>query len=142
MKTSMVETYLFVGGRCEEAMQYYQKALGAKIIMQMKFSDSPQPVPADRIPPGFQNKIMHASISIGNTRIMASDGCDVNTPHTGFSLALSVGDEAEAQRAFAALADGGKVSMPLAKTFWSPCYGMVEDRFGINWMVMVPGEMG
>ncbi|MFO0811934.1 MAG: VOC family protein [Gemmatales bacterium] len=142
MKPSMVETYLFFGGRCEEAMQFYQKALGAKVIMQMKFSESPQPVPADRIPPGFQDKIMHASLSIGSTRIMASDGCDVNTPHTGFSLAFSVDNEPEAHRAFAALAEGGKVTMPLTKTFWSPCYGLVEDRFGINWMVMVPGEMG
>lgn len=137
--TPLVENYLFFGGRCEVALQFYQQALGATLVMQMKFSESPQAVPADRLAPGFADKIMHASLMIGNTRIMASDGCAPGTPHSGYSLALSLGSETEVHRAFNALADGGNVTMPLAKTFWSPCYGMVTDRFGVNWMVMVTG---
>ena len=139
MKTPIVQPYLMFGGRCEEALKFYQNAVGAKVEMMMRFNESPMPVPADKIPPGFQNKVMHASFSIGETILMASDGCEVSNPFKGFSLALSVATEAEADRAFNALADGGKVNMPLAKTFWSPRYGMLTDRFGIDWMVMVPG---
>ncbi len=139
MKPPIVQPYLMFGGRCEEALKFYQNAVGAKVEMMMRFNESPMPVPADKIPPGFQNKVMHSSFSIGETTLMASDGCDVNNPFKGFSLALSVATEAEADRAFNALADGGKVNMPLGKTFWSPRYGMLTDRFGIDWMVMVPG---
>ncbi|MFT3880288.1 MAG: VOC family protein [Gemmatales bacterium] len=137
MKPPIVQAYLMLGGRCEEALNFYQKAVGAKVEMMMKFSENPMPVPADKIPPGFQNKVMHSSFRIGETTLMASDGCEVNNPIKGFSLALSFPTEAEVDRAFNALAEGGKVTMPLAKTFWSPRYGMVTDRFGVDWMVMV-----
>ena len=141
MKTPVVQPYLMFGGRCEEALNFYRTALGATVEMMMKFSDSPVPVPADKIPPGFEKKVMHSSFRIGETTLMASDGCEVNNPFKGFSLALSVATEAESDRLFNALAEGGKVTMPLSKTFWSPRYGMVTDRFGIDWMVMVPAPM-
>jgi len=141
MKTPIVQPYLMFGGRCEEALNFYRTALGAKVDMMMRFSESPMPVPADKIPPGFQNKVVHSSFHIGETTIMASDGCEPNNPFKGFSLALSVATEADADRAFNALAEGGKVNMPLGKTFWSPRYGMLTDRFGIDWMVMFPQEM-
>ena len=93
------------------------------------------------VPPGFENKIMHTSFRIGQTTVMASDGCsNEQAKFQGFSLSLSVPSEAEADRAFGALAQGGQVRMPLAKTFWSPRFGMVTDRFGIGWMISVPGE--
>jgi PhnB protein len=141
MKTAVVQPYLMFGGHCEEALNFYRTALGATVEMMMKFSDSPVPVPEDKIPPGFQKKVMHSSFRIGETILMASDGCEVNNPFKGFSLALSVATEAEADRLFNALAEGGTVTMPLGKTFWSPRYGMVTDRFGIDWMVMVPALM-
>lgn len=108
----------------------------------MRFKDSPEPPPPGTLPPGFEDKIMHASLRVGSTRIMLSDGCSATSPtFSGFSLSLSVGTEAEAQKAFAALAQGGEVRMPLTPTFWSPCFGMLQDRFGIGWMVTVPAPM-
>jgi PhnB protein len=106
--------------------------------MMMRFRESPEPPPPGRVPPGFEDKIMHTSFTIGQTTVMASDGCSAEkATFQGFSLSLSVASQAEAERAFSALAKGGKVEMPLAKTFWSPCFGMVEDRFGIGWMISV-----
>jgi PhnB protein len=136
--TPIVQPYLFFNGSCEQAIEFYRTALGAKIEMMMRFKESPEPPPPGTVPPGFENKIMHASFRIGETMLMASDGCSAEKPSfEGFSLSLAVPTEAEADRAFAALADGGQVKMPLAKTFWSPRFGMVEDRFGIGWMVSV-----
>lgn len=137
---SNVTSYLFFSGRCEEALEFYKRALGAKVGMVMRFSESPDPVPDGMLQPGFENKIMHAEFSVGNTKIMASDGCDGKSMFEGFRLALSVATEADAQRAFNALAEGGAVDMPLSPTFWSPCYGMVTDRFEVAWMVMVVSE--
>jgi len=134
----IVQPYLFFNGRCEEAVEFYRKALGAEVQMMMRFKESPEPPPPGRVPPGYENKIMHASFRIGQTVVMASDGCDTGKPKfEDFSLALTVSTEAEADRAFAALADGGKVEMPLTKTFWSPRFGTLTDRFGIGWMVSV-----
>jgi PhnB protein len=134
----IVQPYLFFNGNCEQAVEFYRKALGAKIEMMMRFKESPEPAPPGMVPPGFENKIMHSSFSIGETTLMASDGCSNEKANfQGFSLSLSVPNEAEADRVFAALADGGKVGMPLAKTFWSPRFGMLEDRFGVGWMVSV-----
>jgi PhnB protein len=134
-----IQPYLFFHGRCEEAIEFYRKALGAKLEMLMRFKDSPEPPPPGRLPPGFDNKIMHASLQVGSTTLMASDGCVAEKAgFEGFSLSLTVPSEAEADRAFAALAEGGQVRMPLDKTFWSPRFGMVEDRFGVGWMIMVP----
>ena len=137
LRDSTLQPYLFFGGRCEEAIAFYQSALGAKLEMMMRFNESPEPVPEGMLQAGFEAKVMHASFSIGPTTIMASDGCDDRSPFSGFRLALSVTSAEECDRAFAALAAGGQVDMPLAKTFWSPRYGMVTDKFGVAWMVMV-----
>lgn len=133
----IVQAYLFFNGNCEQAVEFYRKALGAELEMMMRFKESPEPPPPGMVPPGFENKIMHTSFRIGQTTVMASDGCSDKPNFQGFSLSLSVPNEAEADRAFAALADGGEVQMPLAKTFWSPRFGMVTDRFGVGWMVSV-----
>jgi PhnB protein len=136
----VIQPYLFFNGSCEQAVEFYRKALGAEVQMMMRYNESPEPPPPGMVPPGFEKKIMHTSFRIGETVVMASDGCSAEKANfQGFFLALSVPNEAEADRAFAALADGGEVRMPLAKTFWSPRFGMVADRFGIGWMVSVPG---
>lgn len=141
LANAKVQPYLFFGGRCEEALEFYRSAVGAETLMLMRFNESPQPLPAGVLQPGFESKVMHSSFRIGETIVMASDGCDDKSRFGGFSLALSVQDEAAANRAFASLSEGGQVTMPLGKTFWSPCYGMLIDRFGIGWMVMVPGPI-
>lgn len=138
--STKIEPYLTFGGRCEEAMAFYTKALGATVEMAMRFSESPEPMPEGMVPPGFENKIMHASIMIGESRVMLSDGCGDATEYTGFSLSVSVATEAEADAAFNALADGGTVTMPMEKTFWSPKFGMLTDRFGVSWMVSVASD--
>ena len=133
-----VQPYLFFNGKCEAAVEFYRNALGAEVEMMMRFKESPEPPPPGMVPPGFENKIMHASFRVGGTTLMASDGCSAEKANfEGFSLSLAVANEAEADRAFAALADGGQVKMPLAKTFWSPRFGMLEDRFGVGWMISV-----
>ena len=133
-----VGVYLFFDGRCEEAIEFYKKVLGAEVTMLMRFKDSPEPQPSEMVPPGSENKIMHTSFRIGETTVMASDGrCTGQMSFQGFSLSLTVASEADADRKFAALADGGQVQMPLTKTFWSPRFGMVADRFGVGWMVSV-----
>lgn len=137
---AVVQPYLFFSGRCEEALAFYEQALGAKVVMKMRFSESPDPVPEGMLQCGFENKIMHASFTIGKMTILASDGCNGKSTFDGFRLALTVPTEADADIAFDALAGGGKVDMPLVKTFWSPRYGMVTDKFGLGWMVMVAGE--
>ena len=138
--TTRIEPYLFFGGRCEEALEFYRTALGAQVDMMMRYSDSPEPAPPGRLAPGFENKVMHATFRVGGSTLMASDGCEEGdgTFH-GFSLSVSLPTEAEAQKAFAALSEGGKVNLPLGKTFWSPCFGMLEDRFGMGWMVTMEG---
>ncbi len=134
----IVQTYLFFEGRCEEAIEFYQQALGAEVMMLMRFKDSPEPPQPGCVAPGSENKIMHASFRIGDNIVMASDGrCTGKANFQGFSLSLTMPAEAEAKRLFAALADGGQVLMPQAKTFFSPCFGMVADRFGVLWMVLV-----
>jgi PhnB protein len=133
-----VQPYLFFDGRCEEAIEFYRKALGAEVTMLMRFKDSPEPHPPGMCPPGTDDKIMHASLRIGDTTVMASDGqCQGKPSFQGFSLTLNAPDEAEADRLFASLADGGQVQMPLAKTFFSSRFGMVADRFGVSWMIIV-----
>jgi PhnB protein len=136
--STLIQPYLFFGGRCEEALEFYKSAIGAKVEMLMHHKDSPEAPPPGMLPPGFENKVMHASFRVGDSVIMGSDGCGETTKFEGFSLSLTMPTEADAQRVFAALSDGGKVTMPLAKTFWSPSFGMLEDRFGVGWMVTVP----
>ncbi len=134
----LVETYLMFDGRCEEAIEFYRKAVGAEVEMLMRFRDSPEPPPPDRVPPGSEDKVMHASLRIGDTRVMASDGgCGGRPAFAGFYLSLAPATPGDADRMFDALADGGKVEMPLMQTFWSPRFGMLTDRFGVGWMVNV-----
>jgi PhnB protein len=133
-----IQPYLFFNGKCEEAIEFYQKAIGAEVEMMMRFNESPEPPPPGTVPPGFENRIMHASFRIGQTTVMASDGDSADKGRfQGFSLSLYAPTEAEADRAFNALADGGQVKLSLTKTFFSPRFGMVEDRFGIGWMITV-----
>ena len=133
-----IQPYLFFEGRCEEALEFYRKALGAEVTMLMRYKDNPEPPEQSKAPPGSENKVMHASLRIGETTVMASDGyCQGEPSFQGFGLSLTVPNVAEADRKFAALADGGQVRMPLARTFFSPRFGMVVDRFGVLWMIIV-----
>jgi len=135
-----VEPYLFFNGRCEEAIEFYKRALGAEVVMMMRNKEAPEPHAPGMLPPGSENKVMHATLRIGASHLMLSDGrCDGKPVFNGFSLSLDAANEAEAARLFAALCDGGTVQMLLAKTFWSPKFGMVADRFGVGWMVSVAG---
>jgi PhnB protein len=134
----LVQPYLFFDGKCEEALNFYKSALGAEITMLMRFKDSPEPARPGMVPPGSENKIMHASFRIGDTTLMASDGeCHGKPVFQGMSLSITAANEAEADRVFAALSAGGQVRMPLTKTFFSPRFGMAADRFGVSWMVIV-----
>lgn len=130
-----VEPYLFFEGTCEKAIEFYRKALGAELEMLMRYKEAPEPPPPGMVPPGWDDKVMHASFRIGETRVMASDDCTLQAKPGGFSLSIAAADVAEGERLFKALADGGKITMPFGKTFWSPGFGMLTDRFGIGWMV-------
>jgi PhnB protein len=130
-----VQPYLFFDGRCQEAIDFYRNALGAEVQMQMQFKDSPTPT---AVPPGAGDKVMHASLRIGETQVLMSDGmCGGAPSFKGFSLSLSPADDATAERLFAALGDGGVTNMPLAKTFFASLFGMVTDRFGVSWILVV-----
>ena len=132
-----VQPYLFFDGRCEEALDFYKRALGAEVTTMMRFNEAPDPPPPGMIAPGSESKIMHASLRIGETEVMASDGRSMGRPDfKGVSLSLSVPSEAEADRLFGMLAEGGQVQMPIGRTFFSPRFGMVADRFGVSWMVV------
>ncbi len=136
-----VQPYLFFDGRCEEAIEFYRRVLRAEVQMLMRFKDSPEPPQPGTCPPGSENKIMHASLRIGETRVMLSDGrCQGRPKFDGFALSVDAPDEKAAERLFAALSDGGEVRMPIAKTFFSPRFGMTADRFGVTWMVIVPQQ--
>ena len=139
MSATAITPYLFFAGRCEEALEFYRTRLGAEVEMLMRFSESPEPIPPGMLEEGFEGKVMHASFRLRGVPLLASDGCGGKGSFDGFRLALTVPGEPDARKAFDALADGGSVQMPLARTFWSPCYGMVTDRFGVGWMVMVAG---
>lgn len=134
----VIQPYLFFNGHCEEAFEFYRDALGAQSEMVLRFKDCPEPMPPEASPPGSENKIMHMQFRIGDQIVLASDGrCQGQPAFQGFALTLNVANDSEANRVFAALEDGGKVHMPLGKTFFSPCFGMVADRFGISWMIIV-----
>ena len=129
-----VQPYLFFDGRCAEAAEFYKGAIGAEVEMLMHFRDSPDP---ESCPAGAEDKVMHMSLRIGDSVVMASDGrCTGQPSFHGFALALTAADDAEAARKFAALAEGGEVQMPLAKTFFASSFGMVADRFGVPWMIV------
>ena len=130
----IVQSYLFFDGRAEEAITFYKQAAGATVEMMMRNKESPDP---NMCQPGSEEKIMHASIKIGETTVLMSDGYAKGQPKfEGFGLALSANSEAEADKVFAALGEGGKVTMPQTKTFFSPRFGMLTDKFGVNWMIM------
>jgi PhnB protein len=132
-----VQHYLFFDGKCEEALEFYKKAIGAKVEFIMRNSESPEPSTH-----GTPEKIMHCNFRVGNTQIMASDGyCKGQPKFEGFALSINAEDESECDRIFGALSQGGEVLMPLEKTFYSPRFGMVKDPFGLTWMVIVPQEM-
>jgi PhnB protein len=130
-----LQPYLFFDGKCDEALDFYKKAVGAEPKMLMRFSQAPD---RSMISPGSENKVMHAQVQIGDTTVLMSDGrCTGNTNFQGFALTLTAKSENEADKTFNALADGGKVTMPMAKTFFSPRFGMLTDKFGVGWMVLV-----
>jgi PhnB protein len=130
-----IEPYLFFEGRCDEAIEFYRDALGAEVTALMRYKDNPD---RDSSRPGPDDKIMHANLRIGETAVMVSDGLCSGLPNfQGFSLTLSLASEAQASRMFQTLAEGGKILMPLAQTFYSPLFGMVADRFGVQWMILV-----
>ncbi|MDD4270277.1 MAG: VOC family protein [Pirellulales bacterium] len=140
MTSTSIQPYLFFGGRCDEAIEFYRKGLGAELEILLRYKDSPDPPPPGMLQPGFEDKVMHAALRVGGAVLMASDGCDDKMCFDGFRLSLALPAGVDAQRAFAALSDGGQVQMPLTKTFFSPCFGMVTDRFGVGWMVTVAAE--
>lgn len=130
-----VQPYVFFEGRCDEAIAFYKKSLGAKVEMLMRFKEAPD---QSMISPGNAEKVMHAAVRIGDTMVLMSDGrCQGNPTFNGFSLAVSAANDADAERMFNALAEGGAVRMPMAKTFFSSRFGMVSDKFGVGWMVLV-----
>jgi PhnB protein len=137
MPNAQLQPYLFFAGCCEEAMEFYRQAVGARVEMLMRYRESPEAPPPGTVPPGYEDKVMHATLNIAGARFMASDGCETQARFEGFSLSLAWSDEAEARRAFFALSAGGEVQMPIGRTFWSPCFGMVKDRFGVGWMITV-----
>ena len=133
-----IQPYLFFDGRCDEAIDFYRRAIGAEVQMLMRFKDAPAEAQCDQMGSNTAEKVMHAALKIGETQVLASDGrCQGKPSFQGFGLALNAANEAEADRVFNALADGGQVQMPLGKTFFSPRFGMVADKFGIMWMVIV-----
>lgn len=137
---TLVQPYLFFGGRCQEALEFYSATLGAQVDTLMLYKDSPEAPPPGMLAPGFEDKVMHTTFHIGETTLMASDGSHEGSSFSGFSLSLAVPTETEADRVFAVLSDGGHVQMPMTETFWSPRFGMLTDRFGVGWMVTVSTE--
>jgi PhnB protein len=133
-----VEPYLFFDGCCEEAIEFYKTAVGARVNMLMRFKESPEPHAPGQLPPGSENKVLHATMRIGNSVVMMSDGhCAGRPKFEGFHLSLTVSNDTEAERAFNALSAGGKVTMPLGKTFYASSFGMLIDQYGVGWMVIV-----
>ena len=134
-----VQPYMFFEGRCEEAIEFYRRAVGAKVEMLMRFKEMPEPREPGMITPETENKVMHAALLIGESRVLVSDGrCGGAPSFQGFSLTVEAKDETEADRLFNALGEGGTVRMPMAKTFFARRFGMLADRFGVGWMVIVP----
>jgi len=132
------QIYLFFNGRTEEALEFYKKTLGVEVEMMMRFKDAPGPKDPNCQPPNNPNGVMHSSFKLGDQRVMASDGNGGGkADFKGFALSLAVKDGGEADRVFTALSDGGQVQQPLIQTFFSPKFGMVQDKFGVGWMVLV-----
>lgn len=137
-----VQPYVMFNGRCEEALEFYKQAIGAEIVCVMKFDESPEPPPEGTLAPGFEKKVMHSAFTVGGSLVMGSDGCGEVEKISGVSLSLTLPDVDAVNKAFAALSEGGSVTMPLAETFWSPRFGMLVDKFGVSWMLLVWQECG
>ncbi len=130
-----VQPYLFFDGRCDEAIEFYKKAIGAKVGMLMRWKDSPD---KSMCTASNADKVMHAQFQVGETAILASDGRNSGQPKfDGFALTIAVQNEAQADQMFGALGEGGQVTMPMSKTFFSPRFGMLADKFGVHWMILV-----
>ena len=142
MNSPVIQPYLLFGGRCEEALAFYQSAIGAEIVMKMRYNEAPESPPPGKLAEGYETKIMHSAFRVGDNLLMASDGCGgPDEPgFGGFSLSLTLPTQDEARKAFDALAEGGSVMMPLGETFWSPLFGMLTDKFGLGWLVTIPDE--
>ncbi|ATQ69271.1 MULTISPECIES: VOC family protein [Methylosinus] len=134
-----IQPYLFFNGRLDDAIAFYKDRLGAETLMLLRYKDCPEPPPPGVLAPNWDDKIMHSCLKIGETSFFASDGCgNLASSFNGFGLSIAVKGEAEADRVFGALSDGGEIRMPLGTTFFSPRFGMVVDRFGVLWMIIVP----
>ena len=130
----LIRPYLFFDGRCDEAIAFYKKAVGAEVAMLMRWKDAPD---KSMCTPSNENKVMHSCIKIGDSNVMASDGRNTGNPKfEGFALSLDAKTDDEAQTRFKALSDGGEVVMPMGPTFFASSFGMVRDRFGVHWMVL------
>lgn len=137
----IVQPYLSFEGRCEEALEFYKQVLGAEVQMLMRMQDAPEQPPPGTTPPDNGNKVLHSSMKIGDSVVMATDGyCAGKSNFEGITLSLTVDSDAEAEKYFAALADGGETKMPLSPTFFASKFGMVVDRFGVSWMVHKPNQ--
>jgi PhnB protein len=137
MPTTLIQPYLFFAGRCEEAIDLYARVIGAEILGIMYYRDNPAPQADTNLPPGFEDKVMHATLKVGGSTLMVSDGCETQGSFSGFQLSIAMENKEKARLAFEGLAEGGSVQLPLSETFWSPCFGMLRDRFGVNWMITV-----
>ena len=134
-----IQTYLFGEGRSDEMLDFYKKALGAQVKMLMRFKEAPD---QSNMSPGSGDKVMHAAFTVGDTEVMISDGMNKGTPKfDGFALTVQAKDAAEAEKFFKALTEGGEVTMPLAETFFAKSFGMLKDKFGVNWMVIASKPM-
>lgn len=140
MPTTQVIPYLMYGGRCQEALDFYKTALDAQVDMVMLYNQSPEPMPENSLPAGFEDKVMHASFRVGDAVLFAGDGNKEGAVTTGFSLTLILPTKEDVTKAFEGLSVDGQAHMPLSQTFWSPWFGMVTDKFGVDWMLTVPME--
>ena len=131
-----VQAYISFAGRCEEALEFYKKSVGAEVTGLTRWKENPDKTM--KLPPGHEEKVMNAAFRIGETQLMADDGMGGMTPEfKGMTLAIEASDDGEAKRVFGALSEGGVITMPLTKTFWTSCFGMLTDKFGVPWMVNV-----
>lgn len=137
MSEAAITPYLFFGGRCQEALDYYRDALGAEIGETLLFSQSPVPIPDGFLEPGFESKVMHGSFKLAGAEVFVADGRECGGSFQGIVLTLTLHSSDEAARLFNALSEEGSVDMPLGPTFYSPLFGMVTDRFGLGWMIML-----
>lgn len=139
MPATHIQPYLFFNGECEEAIEFYKTAIGATVQHMMRYKESPEQMPGGPMKPNYGDKIMHVTFKVGDSTIMAADDCMSDRTFDGFSIMLALPTEADVKKAFAALSVDGSVTMPPMKTFWSPCFGMLTDKFGVGWMVSVSG---